>query len=226
MFRPDANVKRMLMSSERASLPLFDPEELLKCIKRFVQVESDCIPSGELTSLYLRPFHIGTEPTLGVAPSSESILFVLASPSGPYFSTGIKPVSLLANPNFVRAWPGGPGYCKMGSNYAPTLHVQRIAEEKGHQQVLWLFGEDHQITEVGSMNVFVYLINESGQKELVTAPLDSGIILPGITRDSVLTATREWVRILVPLRLPPLLSHFSSDTAIFACFLRSSYSDE
>lgn len=193
MFRPNENMKRMLISSQRASLPSFDPDELLKCIKQLVRIESDWVPSQPSTSLYLRPFHIGTEASLGVASSSESQLFVLAGPAGAYFKTGIKPVSLLADPRFVRACPGGPGSSKMASNYAPTLYVQKIAEERGHQQVLWLYGDNHQITEVGSMNVFVYLINDSGEKELVTAPLDSGIILPGITRDSILIATREWV---------------------------------
>ena len=66
---------------------------------------------------------IGIEPTLGVAPATEAELFVILSPVGPYFSSGVKPVNLLADPNFVRAWPGGSGYSKMGSNYAPTLYI-------------------------------------------------------------------------------------------------------
>ena len=66
---------------------------------------------------------IGVEPTLGVAPATESELFVILSPVGPYFSSGVKPVNLLADPKYVRAWPGGSGYSKMGSNYAPTLYI-------------------------------------------------------------------------------------------------------
>ena len=66
---------------------------------------------------------IGTEPTLGVAVATTAELFVLLSPTGPYFATGLKPVNLLADQRYVRAWPGGSGYLKMGSNYAPTLWI-------------------------------------------------------------------------------------------------------
>ena len=65
----------------------------------------------------------GIEPTLGVAPALEAELFVILSPVGPYYSCGVQPVNLLADPDFVRAWPGGSGYSKMGSNYAPTLYI-------------------------------------------------------------------------------------------------------
>ena len=71
----------------------------------------------------IRPTMIGTEPTLGIGPASEVELFVILSPVGPYFSSGFEPVNLLADPNFVRSWPGGSGYSKMGSNYAPTIYV-------------------------------------------------------------------------------------------------------
>lgn len=73
-------------------------------------------------------------------------------------------VSLLADPRHIRAWPGGCGDRKMGSNYGPTIHVQKEAIEKGLQQVLWLYGENHQITEAGVMNVFLFCINDSGGK--------------------------------------------------------------
>ncbi|KAJ6600163.1 Branched-chain-amino-acid aminotransferase, partial [Pseudolycoriella hygida] len=100
-------------------------------------------------------------------------------------------ISLLADPRYTRAWPGGVGDRKMGSNYAPTIHVQREAASRGLQQVLWLYGSDHQLTEVGTMNIFMLWINDQGEKELVTPPLD-GLILPGITRDSILRLARQW----------------------------------
>ena len=75
--------------------------------------------------------------------------------------SGVKPVSLLANPQFVRAWPGGTGYAKMGSNYAPTLYAQQLAESVGCQQCLWLFGPDEELTEVGTMNIFALIRKES-----------------------------------------------------------------
>ena len=73
--------------------------------------------------LPIRPTMIGVDPALGIGPASEVELFVILSPVGPYWSSGFEPVNLLADPNFVRAWPGGCGYSKMGSNYAPTIYV-------------------------------------------------------------------------------------------------------
>jgi len=127
-------------------------------------------------------------------------LFVLLCPVGPYYSTGFKPVNLLADPQYVRAWPGGCGYTKMGSNYAPTLWTQKIAEQHGCHQCLWLFGEDHEITEVGAMNLFILLSLPDGSKELVTPPLSSGIILPGVTRRSIIELTQHWPGITVSER--------------------------
>ncbi|XP_025085462.1 branched-chain-amino-acid aminotransferase, cytosolic-like [Pomacea canaliculata] len=131
-------------------------------------------------------------PSLIMSKSSAAKLFVLLSPVGPYFHTGFKPVTLLADPRFVRAWPGSCGSFKMGANYAPTIQVQDHAmREMDCQQVLWLFGDDHKLTEVGTMNLFMYWINEQGEEELVTPPLH-GLILPGITRKSLLELSQQW----------------------------------
>lgn len=191
LFRPDLNVRRMLASAARLEFPKFRGEEFMKCLMKLVSIEKDWVPDFPMSSLYIRPTIIGIEPSLGVARSSHVLLFIITCPVGPYFTTGIKPVSLLADPQYVRAWPGGTGDKKLGCNYAPTLMVQQEAEKRGLQQVLWLYGEDEQVTEVGAMNVMVLLKNKSGETELVTPPL-SGIILPGVTRQSVLDLTREW----------------------------------
>ena len=104
------------------------------------------------------------KPSLGIASSDSAILYVILSPVGCYFKTQgpSKGISLLADPKYIRAWPGGCGDSKMGSNYAPTLHVQKQAAKKGLHQVLWLFGDDHALTEVGAMNIFVFIINDKG----------------------------------------------------------------
>ena len=68
-----------------------------------------------------------------------------------------------------------------------------MAEAKKCHQCLWLLGSDDEITEVGAMNIFVLLKKEnSSDLELVTPPLDTGVILPGITRRSVIELTKEW----------------------------------
>ncbi|CAI9731897.1 branched-chain-amino-acid aminotransferase, cytosolic-like [Octopus vulgaris] len=191
LFRPMENMNRMNNSAQRVSLPTFDGRELVECIKKLVSLDADWVPATPGDTLYIRPTLVGTEPTLGVSPPNRALLFVIASPVGPYFPTGIKPVTLMADPRYVRSWPGGPGEYKMGSNYAPTLLPQVEALQKSCQQVLWLFGEDHQLTEVGTMNLFIYWINEDGEKELITPPLN-GLILPGVTRRSLLELARDW----------------------------------
>jgi branched-chain amino acid aminotransferase len=134
---------------------------------------------------------IGTQKTLGVGPPGSALLFVIASPVGPYYPTGFKAISLEATDYAVRAWPGGVGDKKLGANYAPCILPQLEAASRGFQQNLWLFGEEEYVTEVGTMNLFIALKDkETGQKELITAPLD-GTILEGVTRDSVLALARE-----------------------------------
>ncbi|CAL4135118.1 unnamed protein product [Meganyctiphanes norvegica] len=192
MFRPEMNMARMNNTAARSALPTFDGGELIELLKKLVSIDQEWVPHSESASIYIRPTMIGTEPMLGVQRPTEALLFVILSPSGPYFSTGFQPCKLLADPQYVRAWPGGCGAMKMGSNYGPTLAIQKIAEAKGMQQVLWLYGEDHQITEVGAMNLFVFLDKGNGEKELVTAGLEKGLILPGVTRNTLLTLGREW----------------------------------
>ncbi|CAL9692853.1 unnamed protein product [Knipowitschia caucasica] len=192
MFRPMLNMERMERSAERCCFPAFDKAELLSCIQKLVELDQEWVPYSQNASLYIRPTFIGTEPSLGVSRAGRAMIFVIVGPVGPYFATGsFNPVSLLADPAFVRAWKGGVGAYKMGGNYGPTIAVQSEALKRGCQQVLWLYGPQEEITEVGTMNMFIYWRNQSGEKELVTPPLD-GLILPGVTRQSLLDLSRSW----------------------------------
>lgn len=165
MFRPNMNMNRMNLSAKRSGLPTFDGDEFIKCLRRLVSIDQEWVPHTETASLYLRPTLIGIDPTLGVASSDSALLYTILSPVGDYFDKNkSRAVSLLADPQYTRAWPGGCGDRKMGSNYAPTIHVQKEASMKGLQQVLWLYGPDHQITEVGTMNIFILFINDKGGK--------------------------------------------------------------
>ncbi|GEQ70792.1 hypothetical protein JCM33374_g4471 [Metschnikowia sp. JCM 33374] len=198
IFRPNKNMDRLNSSAERICLPTFDGEQFTKLINEFVKIDESFVPQGEGYSLYLRPTIIGTSASLGVSTPDKALLYVIASPVGPYYSTGFKAVSLEATDYAVRAWPGGVGNRKLGANYAPCIKPQLEAASRGYQQNLWLFGEEGYITEVGTMNVFFVFKDASGKKELVTAPLD-GTILEGVTRDSVLTLAKsklpssEWI---------------------------------
>lgn len=191
LFRPDKNMERLNKSAARIALPTFSSTALIEMIGRLAKLDQRFIPSQHGYSLYLRPTLIGTQKTLGVGPPGSALLYVIASPVGPYYPTGFKAISLEATDYAVRAWPGGVGDKKLGANYAPCIVPQREAMSRGFQQNLWLFGKEEYITEVGTMNLFVALKNKkTGQNELVTAPLD-GTILEGVTRDSVLSLARE-----------------------------------
>jgi len=191
-FRPDMNMKRLKASTKRIYLGDFNEHELLKCLKKLVALDKDWIPKGDGYSLYIRPTVISTHPYLGVGPSISAKLFIILSPVGPYYANGFNPIRLATNKNYVRAWPGGTGAYKLGVNYTAGIKHQASAAKEGYSQILGLYGPDDELTEVGTMNLFVYWINEQGEKELLTPPLTRGDILPGVTRDSVLALAREW----------------------------------
>jgi len=190
LFRPLENFKRMNRSNERLFFPSFDGDELLECLKSLLNTDADWVPYGDGNSLYIRPTCISMQPTLGVGPAAHVKLYIICSPVGPYYPSGFKAVELYADASYVRAWPGGTGDAKVGGNYGPTIYPQSEAAKKGYAQIMWLFGEDHQVTEVGTMNQFFIVDQPDGKRQLITAPLD-GTILPGITRKSVLELTRE-----------------------------------
>lgn len=187
-------MRRLNKSAARIALPNFSGEALTELIARFCRLEERFIPAEKGYSLYLRPTLIGTQRTLGVGPPASALLYLIASPVGPYYTSGFKAVSLEASSRAVRAWPGGVGDMKLGANYAPCIIPQIEAASRGFQQNLWLFkdvrdGEEY-VTEVGTMNLFAAFRHKDGTKELVTTPLD-GTILEGVTRDSVLGLARE-----------------------------------
>ncbi|GAA5952119.1 hypothetical protein JCM3765_005201 [Sporobolomyces pararoseus] len=192
LFRPDKNMERMTNSARRLAFPDFTGENLEVLIKKLVEVDSKWIPTDPGTSLYIRPTMIGTQAGLGVGASTDVLLFVIASPVGPYYSTGYKPVKLLATTKYVRAAPGGTGSYKLGANYAGGVVPQMEAAAQGYQQILWLLGSEHTLTEAGTMNLFLVFKKEDGTTELVTPPLGSdSVILPGVTRDSILSLARD-----------------------------------
>ena len=139
--------------------------------------------------MYIRPNSICMDNKLGLSSIQKMKTFVALSPVGPYYPRGFVPVKLYCDETVVRAWPDGFGDKKLGGNYAPTIKTSRKGIEKhGCDQVLWLLHD--YVTEVGTMNIFVFWKNENGEDELITPPLD-GTILPGITRSSIITLLKE-----------------------------------
>ncbi|VVT10787.1 putative branched-chain-amino-acid aminotransferase [Sphingomonas sp. EC-HK361] len=187
LFRPEANARRFQDSARRMAMPELPEALFLESIERLVEIDRDWIPTIEGGSLYLRPFMIASEVFLGVKPSSEYLYMVIASSVGGYFKSGAPAVSLWATRDFTRAAPGGTGAAKCGGNYAASLAAQHDAIARGHDQVVFLDAAERRwIEELGGMNIF--FVFEDGS--VVTPPL-TGTILPGITRDSILTLLRD-----------------------------------
>jgi branched-chain amino acid aminotransferase len=186
VFRPDANAARLNRSAARLAIPALPPERFLEAIDALVTADAGWVPNGEGQSLYLRPLVIATEPALVVRPSREYTFLLFDSPSGAYFARGVKPVTVWVSEDYARAAPGGTGFAKAAGNYAASLVAQRQAQEAGCDQVVWLDAiERTTVEEMGGMNMF-FVLGEGADATLVTPEL-TGTLLPGVTRDSVIT---------------------------------------
>lgn len=183
LFRPELNARRLNTSSERLCLPQIPEDLYLNSLKCFVDSIRAWVPRAPGSSLYLRPTLIATEASVGLNFSQTHLFFVIASPVGPFFTSGFDPVAIKIEETQVRASAGGVGFAKTGANYAASLSATAQAKAEGFQQVLWLDAQHKKfIEELTGANIF--LVFED--KTLVTPPLE-GTILPGITRRSILT---------------------------------------
>ncbi|MEW5723377.1 MAG: branched-chain amino acid aminotransferase [Thermodesulfobacteriota bacterium] len=186
LFRPRANLARMSRTCQRLCIPAFPEELVLEGMKQLIALDRDWVPSAPGTSLYIRPTIIATEPFLGVREAHEYLLFIITGPVGAYYPEGFAPVKIMVEDTYTRAAPGGVGEAKTSGNYAASLKAQIEAHKKGFTQVLWLDGKERRyVEEVGTMNIFFKF-----KDELATAPL-GGTILPGITRDSIITLAKD-----------------------------------
>lgn len=187
LFRPDKNAERANRTNERLCIPKLPVEDFVEAVKAVVKVDKDWIPNRPGTSLYIRPFIIATDPFLGVRPSNTYKFIIILSPVGPYYESGLDPVKIWIEDDYVRAVKGGIGEAKTGGNYAASLAAQVKAHDEGYSQVLWLDGVHRKyIEEVGAMNI-MFKINGT-----VVTPKLNGSILPGVTRDSVISLCKEW----------------------------------
>jgi branched-chain amino acid aminotransferase len=185
-FRPEANAARMQRSAVRLALPELPTEYFIESLRQLVAVDARWVPTEGESSLYLRPFMFAKEAFLGVRPAKKVNYYVIASPAGAYFPSGVAPLSIWLSTQYTRAGRGGMGQAKTGGNYAASLVAQQEAYEHGCAQVLFLDAEEGKyLEELGGMNVV--LVTKDGT--LITP--ESSSILEGITLDSVLTVARD-----------------------------------
>ena len=184
IFRPEENWKRLNRSAERLLMPAVPKEIFIDGLKQLISLDKNWVPEHEENSLYIRPFLFSSSEFIAARPSENFTFCILTSPVGPYYpgAVGVKIES-----KYSRAAAGGIGYTKAAGNYGGAFFPTAEAQKEGYKQVLWTDHKEHKyIEESGTMN-FMIVFGDT----LVTPPL-SDRILAGITRDAVLTMTRDW----------------------------------
>jgi len=189
LFRPEANGLRFAKSAARIALPELPAEDFVACVEALVKEDAPWVPKKSGESLYIRPFMIATEVGLGVRPSNKALFAIIATPAAAYFNHE-KAVTVWISTEYVRAALGGTGEAKCGGNYAASLLAQQQAAKEGCDQVVWLDAKERRwVEEMGGMNL--YFVKGSGKGATIFTPRLTGTLLPGITRDSILTVAQD-----------------------------------
>ena len=216
-FRPRYNAARLNASARRLALPELSEEDFVASLVDLVRADAAWVPSGEGESLYLRPFAFASEAFLGVRPSKVVDYYVIASPSGSYFTHGLEPISIWVSTEYHRAGRGGTGAAKTGGNYASSLLPQQEAYAQGCDQVCFLDDVSQKnLEELGGMNIMV--VDADGT---VRTPQLTGTILEGSTRSAIIRMLRDSGRNVVEdtISLEGLLADIESGrvSEVFAC---------
>jgi len=189
LFRPEANAKRFAKSAARIALPEMPVDFFVQTVEELVKQDKGWVPKKSGESLYLRPFMIATEVGLGVRPSNQATYVLIATPAAAYFDAS-KAVTVWISTEYVRAALGGTGEAKCGGNYAASLLAQKQAAKEGCDQVAYIDAVERKwVEEMGGMNL--YFIKGSGKAAKIMTPKLTGTLLPGITRDSILTLAND-----------------------------------
>ena len=186
VFRPDRNARRLRDSCARMCIPAVDEAIFHRAIDELIRLDYRWIPRKRGQAFYIRPLIVATELQLEVRPARRYRFLVMTAPVREYFDTDAQGVALSVEERFTRASPGGTGDTKTAGNYGASLFPGQNANAAGYAQVLWLDGIEHRyVEEVGAMNIFFRL------RDRVVTPALRGTILPGVTRDSVITLLRD-----------------------------------
>lgn len=189
LFRPTANAQRFIKSAARLALPELPEDLFIESLETLVRQDAAWVPNKVGESLYLRPFMFATEVGLGVRPTNKAMYMLIATPAGAYFDPS-KAVSVWISTEYVRAALGGTGEAKCGGNYAASLVAQKAAAKEGCDQVVWIDAKERKwVEEMGGMNL--YFVKGKGADATVITPKLTGTLLPGITRDSILSVAKD-----------------------------------
>lgn len=187
-FRPDMNAKRMAETAAYLEMPIFPEERFIDAVVKTVKANLDFVPPyGSGASLYLRPYMFGSNAVIGVKPATEFQFRIFATPVGPYFKGGAKPITLRV-PDFDRAAPRGTGHIKAGLNYAMSLHAIADAHRQGYNENMYLDSATRtKVEETGGANI-IFVTKDN---KVVTPK--SSTILPSITRRSLMYVAEHYL---------------------------------
>lgn len=184
VFRPLENLKRLNRSAGRMCMASVPEDLYVESLRELVNIDREWIPKAPGASLYIRPFVFSADEFIGIRPSVDFTYMIILSPVGMYYAA---PVKVKIETHYTRAVEGGTGYAKTGGNYAGSIYPALLAQKEGYQQLLWTDGKKHEyIEESGTMNVMFVI------RDTLVTPMLTDSILPGITRDSVLTLAKHW----------------------------------
>lgn len=194
-FRPDLNAQRMVDSAKRLEMPVFPEDRFIEAVEQVIEANADFVPPyGSGATLYIRPYMFGSNPVIGVKPADEYQFRMFATPVGPYFKGGAKPLTIKVS-DFDRAAPNGTGNIKAGLNYAMSLHAIVTAHSEGFAENMYLDAETRtKVEETGGAN-FIFVTKDN---KIVTPKSDS--ILPSITRRSLVYVAKEYLGLEVEHR--------------------------
>jgi branched-chain amino acid aminotransferase len=200
LFRPRDHARRLRSSAAYLAMQAPSAPAILDAIRRVACANARWIPEYGKGSLYLRPAIIGTGVVLGVHPADEYIFHVFPSPVGQYLGGD----RLIVLSSAHRAAPYGIGAAKAAGNYSASLRPQQVAQGLGYTDALYLDARESRYVEELSGASFMAILKDG---TLVTPSL--GSILPGITRDSIITIARElfgWIVVERKLAIDEVLA--------------------
>ena len=194
-FRPDLNAARFKDSAARLEMPTIPEDKFVDAIVKTVEANIDYVPPyGSGATLYLRPYMFGSDAIIGVKPANEYQFRVFATPVGPYFKGGAKPITIRVS-DFDRAAPHGTGHIKAGLNYAMSLHAIVDAHKQGYDENMYLDAATRtKVEETGGAN-FIFVTKDN---KVVTPKSNS--ILPSITRRSLMVVAEKYLGLEVEER--------------------------
>ena len=186
VFRPRENAARFARSAARLAMPEIPEWMFLRAVEDVVRADAQWLTDNPRHTLYLRPLMFGSDADLMLRASHEYTFLMMAFLAGGFFGDEVEPVSVMVSHEHTRAMPGGTGNVKCAANYGPSLLAQRKAQEIGCQQVVWLDAiEKRWVEEMGGMNLF--FVRGRGADARIVTPELTGTLLPGVTRNTLLT---------------------------------------